>query len=209
METLKQKLAKIHALKNGAKTEGERCAAEAAEKRIREKIIAAGGNPDEAARPKSKASNGFAGFTSYSDFADFMRDFWSRRPQPAKRRRPARSTPCAYCHKPWRGQGHTRGPCCDRTWQPKAEPCRHCGKPFRSHLNAAGPCCDMSGAAAEPKRAKASPKSGLGDYVRQCIAEGMSDLAALAAVRLRFEGCKTTIGCIRWYRNDMKKRGGI
>lgn len=47
---------------------------------------------------------------------------------------------------------------------------------------------------------------GVGDMIRGFITDGLSDAEILKRVCEYYKNDNTTIKCIRWYRNDMKKK---
>jgi hypothetical protein len=48
---------------------------------------------------------------------------------------------------------------------------------------------------------------GIGKLAQQAIRSGMTNEETLLAVLAAFPDARTTVGCIRWYRNRMRKRG--
>ena len=60
---------------------------------------------------------------------------------------------------------------------------------------------------------KRGPNQGVGEFAKNLIREGKTNAEVLAAVKERFEGAKTTMGCIAYYRAAVKnpnmgKKGG-
>lgn len=48
---------------------------------------------------------------------------------------------------------------------------------------------------------------GIGESAQQAIRSGMTNEETLLAILAAFPNARTTVGCIRWYRNRMRKRG--
>lgn len=51
---------------------------------------------------------------------------------------------------------------------------------------------------------KRGPNQGVGEFAKGLIREGKDNKAVLEAVKAKFEGAKTTMGCIAYYRAAVK-----
>jgi hypothetical protein len=55
---------------------------------------------------------------------------------------------------------------------------------------------------AEPK----APRRGVGTVIREAIAAGKTNEAALEAAQAEFPEAKTTLASVSWYRNEARKK---
>lgn len=76
------------------------------------------------------------------------------------------------------------------------------GKPARSPARS-------KVAAKKTAAAKADGKPTVGQTAREAILGGKTNEQALAAVMRRHPGCSSNIGCMRWYRNQLRKDGKL
>lgn len=54
---------------------------------------------------------------------------------------------------------------------------------------------------------KKEPKRGVGTVIREQLAAGATNEAALAAVKAEFPESSTSASTVSWYRNEMRKNG--
>jgi len=50
---------------------------------------------------------------------------------------------------------------------------------------------------------------GVGKYVKELIADGLTNIAILAKVHAEYGNTNTTYACVAWYRNKMKKTAQV
>ena len=48
--------------------------------------------------------------------------------------------------------------------------------------------------------------TGVGDFVRGLIKEGLDNKAILIKVEEKYKNTNTNMGCVRWYRDNLKSR---
>jgi hypothetical protein len=60
---------------------------------------------------------------------------------------------------------------------------------------------------AAPAKAAKAPKPGVGATAREAILAGKTNEQALAIVMKKHPGCNSNVGCVRWYRNELRKKG--